>query len=125
LSIAVDRLPTPENYVRFPFLFAAKTMKLGVFRFTMETWRHQTENANAQAIFLNPFTVCSSCKWNFIVCPFVEEETNGCYPFAKGLNGLSGLAHLYLYLYKKVDFLVTQHVCLSQLTKCYILLQFN
>jgi hypothetical protein len=29
----------------------------------------------AQAIFLNPFTVRSSCKRKFIVCPFVDEET--------------------------------------------------
>ncbi len=30
-----------------------------------------------QAIFLNPFTVCSSCKPKFVVCPFVYKETNG------------------------------------------------
>ncbi len=46
----------------------------------METWlhgdmvtltsRHQTENT--QAIFLNPFTVCFSCKRKFVICPFVE-----------------------------------------------------
>jgi hypothetical protein len=50
--------------------------------------------AEAQVIFLNPFTVCSSCKWKFVVCPLVYEETNGSYLFAKGLNGLNGLAHL-------------------------------
>jgi hypothetical protein len=26
--------------------------------------------------------VCSSCKQKFDVCPFVNEETNGSYPFA-------------------------------------------
>jgi hypothetical protein len=31
----------------------------------------------AQAIFLNPFTVCLSCERKFVVCPFVEEGTNG------------------------------------------------
>jgi hypothetical protein len=45
------------------------------------------------ANFLNPFTVCSSCKRNFVVCQFVDEETNGIYLFA---NGLNGLAHLCL-----------------------------
>jgi hypothetical protein len=45
----------------------------------------------AQTIFFNPFTVCSSCKLKFVACPFVYEETNGSYPFA---NGLHGLAHL-------------------------------
>jgi hypothetical protein len=31
----------------------------------------------AQAIFFNPFTVCSSCKRKFVVCPFfyTEEQT--------------------------------------------------
>jgi hypothetical protein len=40
------------------------------------------------AIFLDPFTVCSSCKRKFFVCPFVDEETNGSYRFANGLAQL-------------------------------------
>ncbi len=74
----------------------------------METWRHGHEDIDgdikrkteAQLIFLNPFTVCSSCIQKFISCPFVDEETKGSYPFANGLNGLNrlnglnGLAHL-------------------------------
>jgi hypothetical protein len=28
----------------------------------------------------------------FVVCPFVDEETNGIYPFANGLNGLAHIA---------------------------------
>ncbi len=43
------------------------------------------------AIFLNSFTVCSSCKGKFVVCPFVDEEINRIYLFAKGLNGLAYL----------------------------------
>jgi hypothetical protein len=31
----------------------------------------------AQAIILNPFAVCSLCKWKFVVCSFVYEEING------------------------------------------------
>jgi hypothetical protein len=31
----------------------------------------------------------------FVVCPFVDEETNGSYPLA---NGLNGLVHLCNYL---------------------------
>ncbi len=30
----------------------------------------------AQAIFLNSFTVYSLCKRKFVFCPFVEEEAN-------------------------------------------------
>jgi hypothetical protein len=45
----------------------------------------------------------SSCKRKIVNCPFVDEETNGNYPLANGLNelngvnglsGLNGLAHL-------------------------------
>ncbi len=28
----------------------------------------------AQAYFFSPFTVCSSYKRKFVVCPFVDEE---------------------------------------------------
>ncbi len=54
----------------------------------METWRHGDMEAwrhgrgdikwktEAQAIFLDPFTLCSECKWKFVLCPLVDEETN-------------------------------------------------
>jgi hypothetical protein len=38
-------------------------------------------------IFLNPVTICSSCKRKSVVLPFVDEETNGSYPFANSLDG--------------------------------------
>jgi hypothetical protein len=41
----------------------------------------QTENGNP-ANFHNLFTVCSSCRWKFVVCLFVDEEINGSYRFA-------------------------------------------
>jgi hypothetical protein len=41
-----------------------------------------------QVIFLNLFTVCSSCKQKFVVCQLVDEESNENYPFANRLNGL-------------------------------------
>jgi hypothetical protein len=51
------------------------------------TWRHgrgdmdvETSNGKrkteAQAIFLDSFTLCSECKWKFVVCPLVDEKTN-------------------------------------------------
>jgi hypothetical protein len=52
----------------------------------------------AHTIFLNPFTVGSWCKRKFVVCPFVDEETNGSYPFA---NGLNELAHLVTITHEK------------------------
>jgi hypothetical protein len=44
-----------------------------------------------QAIFLNPFTSCSSCKLKFVICLFLYKETGRSYPFANGLNGLAFL----------------------------------
>ncbi len=49
----------------------------------------------ANAVFLSPSTVCSSCKRKFVVCPFVDKETNRSYPFANGLNGVAYLCELY------------------------------
>jgi hypothetical protein len=77
----------------------------------METWRHggmETGTWNSDvlykksnekqksdpAFFLNPFTICSSCNRKFDLCPFIDEETNGSYPFANGLNGLNLLKAL-------------------------------
>ncbi len=51
------------------------------------------QKTKAQAIFLTPFTVCSSCKGKFVLCLFVSEETNGFYLFPNGSNGLNRLAH--------------------------------
>jgi hypothetical protein len=48
----------------------------------------------APAIFHNLFTVCSSCKRKFVICLFVDEETNESYQLANRLNILSGLNRL-------------------------------
>jgi hypothetical protein len=50
----------------------------------------QKENG-AQANFINPFTICSLYKRKFVVCPVIDEETNGSYSFANGLEGPNGL----------------------------------
>ncbi len=67
----------------------------GIWCFTIT--KNQTENRKRKlAIFLNPFTICLPCKQKFVICPFVDEETNGSYPFANGLNRLNGHTHLCL-----------------------------
>jgi hypothetical protein len=63
---------------------AHSTKILGTYKVLREKKSNRCET-EAQAIFLNPFTVCSLRKGNFVNCPFVEEETNGSYPFANGL----------------------------------------
>jgi hypothetical protein len=57
----------------------------------METFRHQMENGNPGDF---PLSVYLLLIFQTEVCPFVDEETNGSYPFA---NGLNGLAHLRMY----------------------------
>ncbi len=64
-------------YIYFIYVYAA-----------VSNGKRKTE---AQAIFLKQFTVCSSCKRKFVVCPSVYEETNGSYPFANKLNRLTEL----------------------------------
>jgi hypothetical protein len=74
----------------------------------MEIWtcRHG-ENGDikrkteAQAILPSryAFTICSSCKRKFVVCPFVDKETNGSYPFASTINGLAHLWPAYTRIY--------------------------
>ncbi len=67
-----------------------------------ETWRHQTEKGKRKPrrFSLICVTICSPCKRKFVVCLFVNEETNASYPFANGLNGLNGLAHPWAYICK-------------------------
>ncbi len=63
----------------------------------METWTrtgNEKQKTEGQAIFLNPFAICSLCKRKFVLCLFLDKETNGCYPFANRLNRLNGLGHL-------------------------------
>ncbi len=60
------------------------------------------QKMEAQAIFLNPFTVVSSCKWKFVVCLFVGKKTNGMLA-----NGLNGLAHLCIYVYYRWNYSIT------------------
>jgi hypothetical protein len=56
---------------------------LFIFTFT-NIFCHFKQKTDAQAILLNLFTVCSSCKPKFVVRPFVDEET-----FANGQNGFA------------------------------------
>jgi hypothetical protein len=58
----------------------------------VETWRHgdikRKTEMEPQVIFLILLTVGSLCKRKFVVCPFVDEETNGSYPLENGLAHL-------------------------------------
>ncbi len=76
------------------YLFAANGKRIGKTLYIhMLPFNEKNQNENGktedQAIFLNPFVHLA--KQKFVVCPFVDEETNECYPFAYGLNGLTGL----------------------------------
>ncbi len=109
-SVSVFRLQQTKKSCRF--LLVPFTEYLYIFcRFNIYIYIYLYENRTdgkrqllyvcciwemeAQVVFLNPFSICSSCKRKFVVCPFVDEETNGSYPVA---NGLNGLAHLWLYI---------------------------
>ncbi len=36
---------------------------------------NRKRKTEAQVIFLNIFTVCSSCKWKFDICPFFLQRS--------------------------------------------------
>ncbi len=96
-SITIYPLPTKENKFRrfhlqqtnesLPFTFSVCSKQTEVaafheFRF-LYTYvyiccRFKMKR-EAQAIFFNLFTVWSSCKGKFVICPFVDEETKGSY----------------------------------------------
>jgi hypothetical protein len=46
----------------------------------------------AQAIVFDPFAVCSLFNRKFIICLFVDEETNGSYLITNRLNRLAHLS---------------------------------
>ncbi len=74
------------------------------------------DKTEAQEIFLRPFTVCSSCKQKYVICPFVYEETNGSYP----------LAHLWLKVRFGPGFFtppLSRSISTSTLFWCYLLRQ--
>jgi hypothetical protein len=98
-------LPTKENKFLLHIFVSSKQTKVFRFLFLFATNKQKVPFAavskgkwNPKAIFFNLFTVCSSCKRKFVICPFVDEEKNGSYPFATKLNGL---AHLWLAYAKK------------------------
>ncbi len=113
-SITIYRLPNKENKLslsifvcskqievcRFGFPFAANKLKVlfsisSLFCIYIYICCSFKRKMKAQVIFHNPFTICSSCKWTFVVCPYVDEEKHESYSIWKnGLNGLNGLAHV-------------------------------
>jgi hypothetical protein len=71
------------------------------------TWKHGQGNGNMDEdmgklwIFTKKSNGKRKPKWfsliclrKFVTCPFVDEEINGSYPYANGLNGPNGIAHL-------------------------------
>jgi hypothetical protein len=40
----------------------------------MKTKSEGKFKTEAQTIFLNPFTMCSSCEQKYAICPFVDEK---------------------------------------------------
>jgi hypothetical protein len=107
----VYRLPTKESKLLFSVFVCSKQKEVAVFRVYIYIYIYMENGTKyilyiylhrhihtyvycgfkrkPRAFFLNPFTACSSDKQNFVICAFVEDETNGSYPQANRLNGLS------------------------------------
>jgi hypothetical protein len=70
--------------VDYRLSFGDQGKQTSVFRFHLQQTNRSLpfpfsgkQKTEAHALFLDPFTVCSSCKRKFVVCPFVDERTNG------------------------------------------------
>ncbi len=91
------------NYISiYIYIFICIYISISIIIHIQYIYCRFKRKTEAQVIFLYPFTVCSSCKRKFVVCPFVYEETYRSYLFANGLNGLNGLAQLYAYVYSSL-----------------------
>ncbi len=58
----------------------------------------ETDNGRPEDFLLSVYSLLK-CKQKFVVFPFVDEETNGSYQFAHGLNRLT---HLYFLVWKNL-----------------------
>ncbi len=87
------------------------------------------QKMEAQAIFLNPFTVRSLCKRKFVVCPFVDKAANGSYLFAKKRtkqtkHKLNEPAHLWVGV--QTSFLLLHYQCSRKVSgKDFLNLKIN
>jgi hypothetical protein len=99
--------------LHFHFLFAANKWKLTISissifclknsrNMEIDTLRHQMENGS-QAVFLNLFIICSSCKRKFVVCPFVDKEKKRKLSDCNGQHRLSHLWSLSLAGFCELD----------------------
>jgi hypothetical protein len=82
LPFSVSSVPSAEFGKHGERNIDTETWKHG--EIDMETWKHGKiktwrqghggikRKTETHEIFLNPFTVCSSCKRKFVVCPFVD-----------------------------------------------------
>jgi hypothetical protein len=88
-----------KNYFQYTFniyIFGQQN-----YTYIYATVLNRKQKMEAQAVFLYLFIVCSSCKWKFVICLFVDEkqtdvihlQTDGLKGLNK-LNRLNGLWHL-------------------------------
>jgi hypothetical protein len=94
-AVSVFRLQQTNGSCRFPLVL----FYIYIFTENRTLYLYATVSSGkgkieAKAVFLNPFTVYSSCKLKFVVCLFIEKETNRSYLFVNGLNGLKRLIGL-------------------------------
>ncbi len=81
-------------FVYIYVMYMYMDMYMYIYKYIYAAVSNGKQKNRSPVIFLNPFTVCSSCRRKFVVCPFVYEERNGSLHLNR-LNGLNGLAHLW------------------------------
>jgi hypothetical protein len=80
-EVAIFHFPVPFSVCGIPETWrlgqAWKHGEMETLKMGMEEWRQQAKNGSPPGrLKKNLFTICSTCKQKFVVCPFVDEETN-------------------------------------------------
>ncbi len=112
-AVSILHLQQTNGSCRFLFIpFSVKIYKY-MYR-EMASWHH---------MYNNPLSISSLCKWKFVVCLFVDKETNQSYPFANGLNRLNRLVHLWIYQSWALEMMKQQsNEAMQWSIKCFITL---
>jgi hypothetical protein len=93
ISLNVSRLQTKENKLPLSVLVWSKqTEAVPVFRLQQTNGYiccHFTKKSNGKRKTRRFSLICLLFS-HLVICPFVDRETNGSYPFANGVNRLNG-----------------------------------
>ncbi len=78
LSFSIFRLQQTNQSCCFPLVSFSIYVFICIYYIYIQIYIYTTisngkPKTGAQVIFLDLFTVCSLCKWKFVICPFIDK----------------------------------------------------